>query len=250
MQPADEIDPDAVKILFIGNSYMDVNNLPYTLKGFTDISDIKIYIGADIVLGTKLDDHVHSSYTYSLIGGTKWDYILLQGDPSSTAYPETEQIIIPDHTNHNEFLTLNTMKNYIKVICPGAKIIYIMPWAYEDGLTWIPGQTDTYEIMQKKIYDNTLQWCKELDIITAPVGWAWNEVMKSKKQLHYLFLDDYNHPSLQGTYLTASVLFTTIFRRSTEDIPYYYQLGTEEAEYLKSTASNMVMENLSLWYNE
>lgn len=249
-QPVDEIDPDAIKILFIGNSYMDVNNLPYTFKGFTDNSGKKIYLGADIVLGTKLDYHVHNNYTYSLISSLDWDYIILQGDPGSSAYPETEQIIFPDQTNHNEFLSMTTMKDYIKVICPSAKIIYIMPWAYEDGILWIAGQTDTYEDMQKKIYNNTMQWCKDLNIITAPVGWTWYEIMKENKQLHYLFLDDYNHPSQRGTYITASVLYSTIFKRSTVDIPYYYVFSKEEATYFQNTSSKVVMDSLSLWYHE
>lgn len=248
-QTEENIDPDALKILFVGNSYMDVNNLPFTFKGFGDNSGKKLFIGADIVLGTKLEDHVKSAATYSLVGSVKWDYIILQGDPAPTAYPETEHLIFPDHTKHDEFFALKTMRDYIKVICTNAKIVYIMPWAYEDGLLWITGQTDTYEDMQKKIYDNTLKWCKDLDLIVAPVGWAWYDVMKENRQIHYLFQDDYNHPGQRGTYITASVLYSTIYRRSTEGIPFYSGLASDEAKYFQQKSSKLVLDNLPLWNN-
>jgi len=53
------------------------------------------------------------------------------------------------------------------------KIIYCLPWAYEDGMTWYEDWTDTYADMQDKIYNNTILFSNEIGFLIAPVGWAW-----------------------------------------------------------------------------
>jgi len=119
-----------------------------------------------------------------------------------------------------------------------------MPWAYEDGMTWLPGWTDTYADMQLKIYNNTLKWADSLDFMVSPVGWAWNTVLKDKNYpLHYLHKSDWNHPSPKGSYLMACAIYSTVYRESTVGISYYGGLTKEEAEYFQAVASNTVLNN-------
>lgn len=42
-----------------------------------------------------------------------------------------------------------------------------------------------------------------------------------KKELHYLHLSDYNHPSKRGSYLTACVIYAIIFKEELKEINYY-----------------------------
>jgi hypothetical protein len=123
----------------------------------------------------------------------------------------------------------------------------MMPWAFEDGMTWIPGETDDYFAMQERIRENALAWAASLDLVVAPVGMAWMKVMQGGVPTHYLHMEDWNHPSRRGTYLSAATLFSTVFQESTEDLDFTWGLPVLEAEALRRAASEVVMDSLSLW---
>lgn len=229
------------KILFIGSSYFNNNNLPALFKNLADSSGKKVYLDQRFPGGLYLADHANSSSTESKINEENWDYVVLQGVGRITAYPKI-------YTDHPVYPALVTLRDKISKNCKTTKMVFCLPWAYEDGMTWLAGWTDTYEDMQLKIYKNTLKYSDDVGFIIAPVGWAWNTVLKEKNYpLHYLHLSDWNHPSLKGSYLMACVIFTTIFNESTTNVPYYGGLSVEEANYFQAVASNTVLDSLDLW---
>ena len=102
--------------------------------------------------------------------------------------------------------------------------------------------------MQIKIYENTLQYSDDVGFVIAPVGCAWNTVLKEKKYpLHYLHLSDWNHPSLRGSYLMACVIYATIFQQDLSGIDYFAGLPEDEARYFQAVASSTVLDSLELW---
>jgi hypothetical protein len=109
------------------------------------------------------------------------------------------------------------------------------------------GYDDDYFEMQQMNYDNTLRFGDEIGFVIAPVGWAWNEVMKVKTQLHYLFRPDWNHPSLRGSYPMACAIDSTVFREETNGIAYHAGVCADEARYFQSVASDVVLDDLELW---
>ena len=236
-----EFNQEPCKILFIGSSYFNFNNLPGLFENLAVFSDKDVYIDQYIPSGFYLSDHASSSIIESKINEKDWDYVILQGVGALVAYPDY-------YTNHPVYPALVTLHNKISENCDSTKMVFCLPWAFEDGMTWVQGWTDTYADMQLKIYENTLQYLNDLDFVIAPVGWAWNTVLKEKDYpLHYLHLSDWNHPSLKGSYLMACVIYSTIFQESSKDILYYAGLQTEEADYFQVTASNIVLDNLDLW---
>jgi len=229
------------EILFIGSSYFNYNDLLNLFKNLADSAGKKVDIDRKIANGLYLDDHAKSSTTELKIKEKKWDYVILQGVGSITAYPEI-------FTDHPVYPALKTLQNKISENCESTKMVFCLPWAYEDGMTWLAGWTDTYEDMQIKVYENTLQYSDDLGFIIAPVGWAWNTVLKEKNYpLHYLHKSDWNHPSLKGSYLMACVIFSTIFQESSVDLPYYGGIPEEEANYFQTIASTTVLDSLDLW---
>jgi hypothetical protein len=231
---------DTCKILFIGSSYFNYNNLPNLFENLTDYSGNEVYIDQYIPSGLYLSDHANSSITESKINEKDWDYIILQGVGRITAYPEF-------FTDHPVYPALETLQNKISKNCESTKMVFCLPWAYEDGMTWY-GWPDTYADMQMKIYENTLQYSNDLDFPIAPVGWAWYAVLEEENYpLHYLHMSDWNHPSLKGSYLMACVIFSAIFQESSVGNTYYAGLPEEEASYFQTVASNIVLDSLDLW---
>ena len=87
-----------------------------------------------------------------------------------------------------------------------------------------------------------------MGFMVAPVDMAWSRVLKEKDYtLHFLHFSDWNHPSKRGSYLMACVLYSSIFKKSSEAIPYTAGLDQEEALYLWEMGSKTVLDSLQFW---
>ena len=205
--------PPNIKILYLGSSYFNYNSLPLLVENLVNTSGKTMVRDQYIPNGIYLADHATSDVTAAKIQQQKWDYVVLQGVGSLTAYPE-------NITHHPVLPSLHTLCDLIKANHEETKIIFCLPWAFEDGMTW-NGWPDTYSDMQNAIYSNTLQYAEEVGCQIAPVGWAWKAVLQEKEfPLHYLHLSDWNHPNLKGSYLMACVIYSTIFLEPTTENSY------------------------------
>jgi hypothetical protein len=228
-----------MEVLFIGSSYFAYNDLPGLFEGLALAGEKEVFIQQVIPLGTYLEYHASSATTISMINSRDWDVVVLQGVGRIVAYPEDAHFDLVS--------VLNSLERTIHNNCDSTEIMFCMPWAFEDGMLWTEGGTDTYFDMQQRIYDNTLTYPDQVDILISPVGWAWNTVMLEQPPEHYLFLSDWNHPSLRGSYLTACAIYSSIFRESVSGSPYLGGLPGDEASHIQAVASSIVLDNLALW---
>ncbi|MCF8381748.1 MAG: T9SS type A sorting domain-containing protein [Bacteroidales bacterium] len=229
-----------LEILFIGSSYFGTDNLPNIFYELVTNSGKEVYFDSYIPGGLLLDDHASSSITEEKIMSRKWDFIVLQGVGSILAYPDY-------YINHPVYPAIITLKDKILNNCPSTRIIYCMPWAYEDGMTWL-GWADTYVDMQIKIYDKTIKYSNEIGFTIAPVGWAWYRILEeSGYPLHYLHVRDWNHPSIKGSYIMACVIYSTIYINSTSNNPFHSSLDESEASYFQEISSSTVLDDIELW---
>ena len=236
------IDSTPNEILFIGSSYFTFNNLPGMVSGLSENMGKTFTIEAEMRNGLYLEDHAALATTEARINERDWDYIVLQGVGMVMAYPDS----FPDY--HPVYPALVTLKDKIMANCETTKIMFEMPWAFEDGMIWVSGWTDEYPEMQQKIYDNTLEYSDSIGFVISPVGWAWNTVLYEQNYpLHYLHLSDWNHPSQKGSYLMACVIYSTIFKESTVGAEYSAGISEDEVSYFQSIASSMVLDSLELW---
>jgi hypothetical protein len=235
------------KILFIGNSYLGYGDTPHIFKQLAESGGKKLFIDTAIRGGRDLDFHISDPTTLEKISEENWDYVVFQNSSLSIAYPETAQLMFPRPIYYPVKATLDSMMNLIKFNSTNTKAIYFMPWAYEDGITWIQGQTDTFESMQRHILRNSLQYSKELGFIIAPVGWAWFNKITSADSAAHLFVSDFVHPSHSGTYLSACVLYSTIYNSSPEGLPFWGDIAEDDAKYFQSLASATVFDNIEWW---
>jgi hypothetical protein len=71
----------------------------------------------------------------------------------------------------------------------------------------------------------------------APVGVAWEQAQAITPKIR--LLDGTQHPTPAGTYLTAAVLFNTIFGTSSAESRYYDGLPMEIATRLQRAADKI-----------
>jgi len=231
------------KILFIGSSHFIYSDLPELFNKIAIEGGKDVLIDSRMVLKTLLEDHAEMQKTEDAINQDNWDYVVLSGVGLHTAYPDyfvDDPVATP----------IKKLQEKIHSNYSATKIIFCLPWAFEDGMTWLEGWTDTYADMQIKINENTLEYSDDIGFDIAPVGVAWHTVLEEQGYpLHYLHLSDWNHPSPKGSYLMANVVYSTIFQESTNNISYYAGLPEEEAQYFQAVASSTVLDDLELWIN-
>lgn len=238
---ADQSEKNTQDMLLIGSSYFNYHNLRNHLQNLADSAGIAVDFDIYAVNGLYLYDHAYNMVTEAKIQEKDWDYVILQGCGSVTAYPNY-------YTAHPVYPALVILRNKIINNCDSTRMVFCMPWAFEDGMTWVPGWTDTFVDMQNHIYDNTLQWSNMLGFEISPVGWSWKEVLVDLNfPLHYLHMSDWNHPSLRGSYLMACTIFATVFQQSCIGVNYNPGIDEDEVTHFQTVGTNIVLDSLDLW---
>ncbi|MFC1629447.1 hypothetical protein ACFL3H_10120 [Gemmatimonadota bacterium] len=239
--------PDAIKVLFIGSSYFAGNDLIGMFHSLADEGGKDIWIGEEVISGKFLDYHALSSSTDKRIRNQDWDFVLMQGGGTPVAYPQTAHLVIPPYEYHNAYAALDLLVRKIWANHPGSRPVFMMPWAFEDGLLWVDGQSDTYADMQELIFEHSVAWGQALDLTIAPVGWAFNSVLAERPYEHYLHVSDWNHASLKGSYLAACVFYVTLFQEGVAGFSFSAGLSRQDALYFQQVATATVLENTTLW---
>jgi len=108
----------------------------------------------------------------------------------------------------------------------GARPVLLMAWAYR-RLGWIS---------MEKIAQEHRDMGRQLGVDVAPVGLAWERVMKERPDVN-LFRADLEHPNMHGTYLATLVVYATVFKENPVGLKYVPPGVTPEtAAYLQKVA--------------
>lgn len=239
----------ALRVLFLGNSNFAYNDFTDVFRQLAESGNKKVIVDSHIIYGQGVKAHAESEETEAKINSAQWDYVVIHGLCWMMAFPDNHWEFYPPYI---KVILINELRNLLKKIeanCSETQMVYSMPWAYEDGLTWLQGRDEDYFELQQLIYDNTLVYSRVTPFVTAPVGWAWNRVMNSRwgEELHYLFLPDWGHPNKRGTFLLACVMYATLFKESPVGLPFQGAVTENEARYFKNVAKWTVIDTLELW---
>jgi hypothetical protein len=184
-----------LKVLFVGNSYTSVNDLPGMLSEFSrSRPGQRIETDQETPGGCTLLKHAQDGKAADKIRSREWDFVVLQ-----------EQSQVP-------FMAPPMMENGAKKLHDlvqekGARTMFYLTWAREI-------QPEN----QAAINHSYFHCAEKLHADVAPVGIAWQRVQKSSPEIK-LYADDGSHPSPSGTYLAACVFYAKLFGKSPEGLP-------------------------------
>ena len=224
-----------LNVLFIGNSYIYTNDLPEMFSQLARAGGYGVEAGSSANPGWKLEQHAQSETTLSLIAKKHWDYIILQEQSALPAFARDRQ--------QSMYPAARILKE--KAQQYGAKTILLAAWARRDGLkqAGIPN----FKEMQTKLSEGYMEVANKLDMIVAPVGVAWENVLNDKPYFP-LWQADGSHPGKSGTYLAACVLFSVIFKESPEGIDYTSGLTQSTSIFLQKVAGATVLKDADRWH--
>jgi hypothetical protein len=263
-------DDPPLKVLFIGNSYTRVNDLPSMLASLAAANGQKIEVESHLPGGRSLEKHLREKKAVEKIQEKKWDVVVLQ-----------EQSLRPVIDRDLMFQYARVFQEEIKK--QGAKTVFYLTWArknvpeMQDGAD--PATAPEYAKAMYELMCGALEkgadrpdfeeWCtqnktglvhglngayfdiaQELDAEVAPVGIAWKKALAADKNL-VLYRPDKSHPTATGTYLAACVFYTTLLGKSPVGLPgeiknkdgkELVNIPPEEAERLQKIAWETVQE--------
>ncbi|WP_243472732.1 hypothetical protein [Winogradskyella sp. MH6] len=187
---------DAIRILFIGNSYTYFNSSPELLKALIQEKHPEKVVETKLISdgGMTLAHHWKDNRALEAIQSGKWDYVVLQEQSKLGMAVMIDKDIFFGQTN--KFFEY-ARKFDAEVKKAGSKTVFMMTWSVKDR----PNEQAILSHAYASI-------AKELDAIVAPVGLVWDHV-RSNPNIN-LYANDGNHPSTAGSYLIASTLYGTL----------------------------------------
>ncbi len=219
---------ECLRVLFVGNSYTYVNDLPRTLSELARSGGHRVEVGTLAEGGFSLQDHVQSSKLDAELTSSSWDYVVLQ---------EQSQIPAVEYSRTNSmYPAARTLVQQIR--SSNAQPLFFETWGHRSGYPGIG--MPTYESMQYEIDQGYLRIARELNVPVVQVGLAWFRALEEDPSLQ-LWQEDGSHPSEQGTYLAACVFYVTLFNESPLGLSYRGHLSEGVAGQLQKAAESILV---------
>lgn len=226
------------EVLFLGNSYTEVNNLPQIIANVAASAGDVLLFDSNTPGGYKLLQHSTNAVTQNKIMAGGWDYVVLQEQSQQPILQESDF----GHGAEN-------LKNISKQYNPCATPILYMTWGRKNGDALncpnIPVMC-TYEGMDTELKNAYLGVAAHLRTEVAPVSVVWKYLRQNHPNIE-LYQADESHPSAAGSYAAACCFYATIFKKDPTLITFNYNLSPADAAIIRNAAKINVYDNLSTW---
>ena len=238
---------EEIKVLFLGNSYTYVNNLPKMIEDIAAHENNIFTHESETPGGCTLFLHVDSQSSMSKIRKGNWDYVVLQ---------EQSQLPAIDYYRHKTMATAyKTLYDSIIYYNPNAKVVGYLTWGrrvggqhcinFGEGV-YCSADFRDFNHMQDTL---TVAYCENAyatNSYVAPVGEAWRSALATDPNITLHSSDD-SHPSYDGSYLAACVFYSIFWNKSPIGIYHDQQIDDTKAEFLQTIANDVVFNNLEKW---
>jgi hypothetical protein len=230
------------RVLFIGNSYTSVNNLPQTIASVASSVGDNLIFDSNTPGGYRFMDHATNPTTLQKIGIGNWDYVVLQEQSQYPSFPDwqVEEEVYPYAQSLNTAI-LNAN--------PCTETIFYMTWGRKNGdaqnCPFLP-DVCTYLGMDNLLNARYRTMAQDNNAIVSPVGAVWRYIRQNFPSIE-LYQADESHPSVAGTYAAACAFYTVIYRKDPTLITFNSTLSPTVAQNIKNATKLIVYNNLAEW---
>lgn len=227
---------DSISVLFIGNSYTYVNDLPGMLSNLAANLGKEITVDSKTNGGYTFQNHVDDAATYVKIHSKPWDVVVIQGQSQEPSFPDAQ-------VNASTLPAAVRLSDSIWANHACSNVMYYMTWGRQDGdLQW--SGINTFEKMNTRLYNAYMRMADSSDrAMVSPVGAVWGYVRTNQPGIN-LYNSDGSHPSTEGTYLAACTFYASLFRQSPVGATYTGGLSAATAGILQQAAATVILDSL------
>jgi hypothetical protein len=220
------------KILFLGNSY--------TAQSAKFIKEVFNREGGSYELrfgtpgGKDLHFHLTNPTSQKALQSAKWDFVVIQ--------EQSQKPGLGDPDTKSFFDGAKGLCTVIKK--QEAKPCLFMTWGRRDGDKLHTEVFPDFITMHGKISGAYEKAARENDSLLAPVGHAFAIVHGQDKALfEKLYKSDGSHPSAEGGYLAACILWGTLTGKDPSSIRWNGSMNSRHAKVLREAAAQAVLKN-------
>ena len=191
--------PESLDVLFIGNSYTIMHDLPSLVEALGSQAGIEVHAEMLARGGKDFEFHLARKTTARVLQEGDWDVVVLQ---SHSLHPleDPEGFV----ATGEELAQL--------VRAAGAEPVFFETWARAEGhnlYNYHDGTGGSPEVMQARVHERYHELAERVDAQVVDVGAAWKATRRDAPELN-LYAKDNAHPGELGAYLTANVLFAAL----------------------------------------
>lgn len=217
----------SVRVLFVGNSYTFVHDLPSRVRalGLASASPIRIYVESTVAGGARLRDLYDHTNALAKLHAGGFTHVVIQGQ-------SVEPLTDPE-----------TFRIYAARLASEAKAVGVVPVFYE---TWARRDGDEVykedwsgrspQEMQARLRAEYGRVAAASGAELARVGDAREEAMRHLRSGATLFEPDGSHPSALGAELGACVVYGVLTGRSAIGTRHPDDIPREDAAVIEEAA--------------
>ncbi len=231
------------RVLFIGNSYTYVNDLPKMIADMAAATGDTLIYDRSTPGGFTLQGHSTNATTISKIKAGNWDYVVLQEQSQRPSFPISQ-------VQTSVFPYARLLDSLINHHDSCAETVFYMTWGRKNGdasnCAFFPPLC-TYQGMDSLLNLRYRMMADSNDAIVSPVGAVWNYIRANHPNIE-LYSSDKSHPSVAGTYAAACSFYSTFFRKDPSLVPFNSSLIPIEAISIRSAAKVVAFDSLPKWH--
>lgn len=229
------------KVLFIGNSYTEVNNLPQMIYDIAENMGDRMTFGSNTPGGCTFMQHCNNQ-SMSMIQEGGWDFVVLQEQSQLPSFPQNQ-------VENEVFPYAQRLVDSIYLHNPCAEPMFYMTWGRKNGdpqnAQYFP-VLGSYEGMDSMLCERYTYMAEVNDASLCPVGRVWRHLRTHYRDIE-LYASDGSHPSTAGTYAAACAFYVMFFHRDPDSISFNGTLEEATAQIIRNTVKSIVFDSLSHW---
>ena len=185
----------ALRVLFIGNSLTAANNLPAMVASLAAAGGQPPLVWKAVLQpGASLEDHWNAGEARSAIRSERWDFVVLQQGPS--ALPESRVLLRRDAALFAR-----------DIRAAGARPALYMVWPSRSRASDFDGVSFSYRMA-----------ARDVGGLLLPAGEAWRAAWARNPKAELYSADNF-HPTAEGSYLAALVLYQALYGKTPVGLP-------------------------------
>ena len=232
------------RVLFIGNSYTEVNNLPQLVQRVAESAGDALEYQSNTPGGCTFAQHC-TNQSMNLIQQGGWDVVVLQEQSQLPSFPQS-QVEVEVFPYAQQLVSAVYDNN------PDGEAMFYMTWGRKNGdqlnAPYFP-VLGSYEGMDSMLYERYMYMARQYDASVCPVGRVWRYLRANNPDIE-LYQPDESHPSLSGSYAAACAFYTLLFHRSPQLITYRPEIDEREAVTIREAVQHVVFDTLSFWLRQ
>ena len=230
------------KVLFIGNSYTYVNDLPLLLSNAAQSAGDSVIYDSNCIGGSTLQLHSTNSTTLQKIAQGDFDFVVLQEQSQLPSFPISQ-------VQSSVYPYAQQLDSLINDANSCTETVFYMTWGRKNGdasncPNWPP--VCTYSGMDSLLRLRYMQMANDNNAIISPVGAVWRHIRNNYPNIE-LYNADESHPSLEGSYAAACTFYSILFRKNPSQISFISTLDSTDASNIRNAAKLVVYDSLNFW---